>query len=92
MNFFATDRFGCRRTYMFFMAWLTCAIFISVFAPSLPVLALGEALSGISWGVFQTLTTAYACEIVPPTLRPFVIPPHSPQLIYNADVFQGHRL
>lgn len=72
MNFFATDRFGCRRTYCFFMVWLAGAIFISVFAPSLPVLALGEALSGISWGVFQTLTTAYACEIVPTVLRPFV--------------------
>jgi hypothetical protein len=35
-------------------------------------LATGEALSGISWGVFQTLTTAYASEIVPPVLRPFV--------------------
>ncbi|TVY63982.1 General alpha-glucoside permease [Fusarium oxysporum f. sp. cubense] len=71
-NFFATDKFGCRLTYCFFMAWLTCAIFISVFAPSLSVLAFGEAMSGISWGVFQTLTTAYACEIVPTVLRPFV--------------------
>ncbi|KLO86335.1 Uncharacterized protein LW93_11109 [Fusarium fujikuroi] len=52
-NFFATDRFGCRLTYCFFMVWLTCAIFISVFAPSLSVLAFGEAMSGISWGVFQ---------------------------------------
>ena len=29
-------------------------------------------MSGISWGVFQTLTTAYACEIAPTVLRPFV--------------------
>ncbi|KAL5611173.1 hypothetical protein FOBRF1_007290 [Fusarium oxysporum] len=72
INFFATDRFGCRLTYCFFMLWLAGAIFISVFAPSLPVLAFGEAMSGISWGVFQTLTTAYACEIVPTVLRPFV--------------------
>lgn len=55
VNFFATDRFGCRRTYIFFMVWLACAIFISVFAPSLSVLAFGEAMSGISWGVFQVL-------------------------------------
>lgn len=28
-------------------------IFIPVFAPSLPILAWGEAMCGISWGVFQ---------------------------------------
>lgn len=28
-------------------------IFIPVFAPSLPVLAFGEAMCGVSWGVFQ---------------------------------------
>ncbi|CVL02507.1 uncharacterized protein FMAN_00028 [Fusarium mangiferae] len=44
-NFFATDRFGCRLTYCFFMVWLTCAIFISVFALSLSVLAYREAIS-----------------------------------------------
>jgi MFS transporter, SP family, general alpha glucoside:H+ symporter len=50
---FAQDRFGSRPTYMFFMAWLCAAIFIAVFAPSLSVLAFGEAMCGISWGVFQ---------------------------------------
>jgi MFS transporter, SP family, general alpha glucoside:H+ symporter len=53
MTSFAQDRFGCRPTYMFFMGWLSIAIFITVFAPSLPVLAFGEAMCGISWGVFQ---------------------------------------
>jgi SP family general alpha glucoside:H+ symporter-like MFS transporter len=38
---------------MFFMAWMTVTIFIPVFAPSLPVLAFGEAMCGVSWGVFQ---------------------------------------
>lgn len=47
------DRFGSRKTMMFFMVWLICAIFIPFFAPSLPVLAVGEALCGIPWGVFQ---------------------------------------
>lgn len=50
---FAQDRFGCRPTYLFFMAWMNFMIFIAVFAPSLSVLAFGEAMSGISWGVFQ---------------------------------------
>jgi len=38
---------------MFFMVWLIGAISIPFFAPSLPVLAVGEALCGIPWGVFQ---------------------------------------
>ena len=56
INSFAMDRFGCRPTYLFFMAWMAVVIFIAVFAPSLPVLAFGEAMSGISWGVFQART------------------------------------
>jgi len=45
--------FGCRVTMMAFMAWLTVTIFITFFAPSLSVLAFGQAMCGIPWGVFQ---------------------------------------
>ncbi|KAG8845865.1 hypothetical protein FRB96_002233 [Tulasnella sp. 330] len=31
-----------------------------------------KAISGTAWGTFQTLSTAYACEVVPTCLRPFV--------------------
>ncbi|KAL2111627.1 hypothetical protein VUR80DRAFT_9700 [Thermomyces stellatus] len=72
INGYCQDRFGSRRTYMFFMAWMALAIFVPVFTPSLDVLAFGEALCGIPWGVFQTLSTTYACEIVPTVLRPYV--------------------
>ncbi|KAF7557232.1 hypothetical protein G7Z17_g847 [Cylindrodendrum hubeiense] len=72
INGFAQDRFGSRYTMMFFMAWMSVMIFIPVFAPSLPVLAWGEAMCGISWGVFQTLSTTYASEVVPTILRPYV--------------------
>jgi MFS transporter, SP family, general alpha glucoside:H+ symporter len=53
LNTWAQDRFGTRKTYMIFMAWLCAAIFIPVFAPNISVLAFGEAMCGISWGVFQ---------------------------------------
>ena len=53
INGFTQDRFGSRRTLMFFLTWMALMIFIPVFAPSLPVLAFGEAMCGISWGVFQ---------------------------------------
>ena len=72
VNSYTQDRFGNRPTMMVFMTWMACMIFIPVFAPSLPVLAFGEAMCGISWGVFQTLSTTYACEVVPTVLRPYV--------------------
>ena len=53
INSWAQDRFGSRLTYVFFMGWLIIATFIPVFAPNLSVLAFGEAMCGISWGVFQ---------------------------------------
>jgi hypothetical protein len=37
------------------MAWMAIVIFIPFFAPSLKVLAFGEAMCGIPWGVFQVL-------------------------------------
>lgn len=57
VNAYTQDRFGCRPTMMFFMVWMTVMIFIPVFAPSLPVLAWGEAMCGVSWGVFQVYST-----------------------------------
>jgi MFS family permease len=53
VNAYAQDRFGARKTMMFFMVWMAITIFIPVFAPSLSVLAWGESMCGISWGVFQ---------------------------------------
>lgn len=42
INGYCQDRFGCRRTMMFWMSWMFCAVFIVFFAPSLSVLAFGE--------------------------------------------------
>ncbi|OJJ42780.1 hypothetical protein ASPZODRAFT_155048 [Penicilliopsis zonata CBS 506.65] len=72
VNAWAQDRFGCRQTMMFFMCWMAVMIFIPVFCNSLSVLAFGEAMCGVSWGVFQTLSTSYASEVVPTVLRPYV--------------------
>ncbi|KIW53160.1 hypothetical protein PV05_08752 [Exophiala xenobiotica] len=72
INSYTQDRFGCRPTMMAFMIWMAVVLFIPVFAPSLSVLAFGESMCGIPWGVFQTLSTTYACEVVPTVLRPYV--------------------
>ncbi|ETS86940.1 hypothetical protein PFICI_00768 [Pestalotiopsis fici W106-1] len=72
INAYSQDRFGARSTIMVFMIWMAAGIFIPVFTPSLIVLAIGEFMCGVPWGVFQTLSTTYACELVPAMLRPFV--------------------
>lgn len=44
---------------MFFLTWMAVMIFIPVFAPSLSILAWGEAMCGVSWGVFQVSLGLY---------------------------------
>jgi SP family general alpha glucoside:H+ symporter-like MFS transporter len=63
LNAYAQDKFGCRPTMMFFMAWMAVMIFIPFFAPSLSVLAFGEAMCGVSWGVFQVQAAQFLCSI-----------------------------
>lgn len=41
---------------------MIAAIFVPFFSQNLPTLLVGEIFCGIPWGVFQTLTTAYASE------------------------------
>lgn len=47
------------------MSFMILTIFIPFFAPNIETLLAGAFMQGIPWGVFQTLTTAYASEIVP---------------------------
>jgi SP family general alpha glucoside:H+ symporter-like MFS transporter len=67
------DRFGHRKTILGALCMIACTIFIVFFAQNIQMLLVGEILCGIPWGVFQTLTTAYACAhspsvpISPPT-------------------------
>ncbi|GHJ89562.1 hypothetical protein NliqN6_5964 [Naganishia liquefaciens] len=72
INGYAQDRFGCRPTYITGMIWMTAVIFLPVFAHSIDMLIAGQVLCGTAWGMFQTLSTTYACEVVPTCLRPFV--------------------
>ncbi|VUC37244.1 unnamed protein product [Clonostachys rosea] len=72
INAWAQDKYGSRKTLMFFMVVMALAIFIPFFSNSLAVLAVGQFACGIPWGVFQTLSTTYASELVPTVLRPYV--------------------
>jgi len=72
INGWACDRYGYRKTIGVSLVLITLFLFIPFFSTSLGMLLAGEMLCGLPWGVFQTLTTAYAAEIAPQALRPFL--------------------
>ena len=76
LGLFATgilqERFGYRKTIIAALCLVTGFIFITFFSVSLPMLLVGEILCGIPWGVFQTITTAYASEVCPIQLRAYL--------------------
>lgn len=49
-----------------------CTIFILFFAQNVEMLLAGNIICGIPWGIFQTLTTAYAAEICPSAIRGYL--------------------
>ncbi|KAK6524678.1 hypothetical protein TWF281_011579 [Arthrobotrys megalospora] len=72
INGIVSERYGYRKTMIGSLSILTGFIFIPFFAPRIEILLLGGILLGIPWGVFQTLTTAYASEVCPTALRAYL--------------------
>lgn len=72
INGYISEQIGFRKTMMAALSLIVGIIFIPFFAPSLEVLLVGQILIGIPWGVFQTLTTAYAAEVTPTHLRAYL--------------------
>ncbi len=66
------DRFGYKKTIQGGLFAMIPFIAIVTFAPSLPVLLVGELLCGLPWGMFSTLAAAYASEVCPIALRGYL--------------------
>lgn len=73
MNGFLADRFGYRRTILAALVSLCFFILFPVFAVNVQMLLAGQVLCGIPWRIFQTLATTYAAEIMPVTLRAYIL-------------------
>lgn len=71
-NGYFTQRLGYRKVLLTSLAAMVAFIFITFFAPNLPVLLVGELLCGIPWGVFATMGPAYASEVCPMALRGYL--------------------
>lgn len=72
INGIVSERFGYRKTMLFACMGMIGSIFVPFFAPNIKVLIVGEVLMGIPWGIFQTLSTAYASEVCPVALRGYL--------------------
>jgi SP family general alpha glucoside:H+ symporter-like MFS transporter len=71
-NGYFCHKYGYRPVLLGSLGLICAFIFISFFAPSLPVLLVGQFLCGIPWGVFATMAPAYASEICPMALRGYL--------------------
>lgn len=67
-----TDRFGYRYTLIGALISLCFFIFLAFFAVKIEMLMASEVLCGLSWGIFQTLSTTYAAEVMPVALRAYL--------------------
>lgn len=72
LNGFLADRYGSRKTMIGALTVTAGLIFVPFFSKSQAQLLAGLILMGIPWGIFQTLTTSYAAEVVPTALRPYL--------------------
>ncbi|KAH8798619.1 general substrate transporter [Xylogone sp. PMI_703] len=71
-NGYVVYKFGYRKTLLLSLFLIVAFIFIPFFAPSLPVLLVGQILCGMPWGVFATMAPAYASEVCPMALRGYL--------------------
>ncbi|KAI1383797.1 sugar transporter [Hypoxylon trugodes] len=67
-----SDRYGYKMTTIGSLILIMSFVFVLFFAPNVQVLVVGEVLCGIPWGAFQSVTPAYASEVAPVVLRPYL--------------------
>ncbi|ORY59754.1 general substrate transporter [Pseudomassariella vexata] len=67
-----SDRYGHKLTTIASLVLMIGFIAVLFFAPRIEVLLAGEVLCGIPWGAFQSVSPAYASEVAPTVLRPYL--------------------
>ncbi|KAM0813518.1 putative Maltose permease MAL31 [Seiridium cardinale] len=72
INGHLVDLFGQKRVIIGALCALSCFVFFTFFAPTIQVLAAGEFLCGLPWGVFASSAPAYASEVLPLSLRVYL--------------------
>ncbi|KAK9453088.1 putative alpha-glucoside transport protein [Dipodascopsis uninucleata] len=72
INGYASKQFGHKKVLLVSLVLMIAFVFLTVFAPSVEVLFVGQLLCGFPWGVFATIGPAYASEVCPLALRGYL--------------------
>lgn len=72
LNGWVSDAIGYKRTMIGSQMFMIALLFIPFFAQNLETLLASNIVLGIPWGIFQTLTLAYASDVAPVVLRPYL--------------------
>lgn len=72
-NGYLTDRYGYHKTMIITLIWLSLFVFLAFFAVNIQMLLAAQVLCGIPWGIFQTLSTTYAAEVMPVHMRAYLL-------------------
>ncbi|BEJ10579.1 hypothetical protein CspHIS471_0100010 [Cutaneotrichosporon sp. HIS471] len=72
LNGYLVAKWGQKRVLVGALIVLSCFIFITFFAPNIIVLAIGQVLCGLPWGVFASSAPAYSSEVLPMSLRVYL--------------------
>ncbi|KAF4974838.1 hypothetical protein FZEAL_8299 [Fusarium zealandicum] len=72
LNGWVSDAIGYKKSMILSQMMMIAFIFIVFFAQNIQTILAGQILLGIPWGVFQTLTLAYASDVAPLALRPYL--------------------
>ncbi|KAL1962672.1 hypothetical protein VTN77DRAFT_9306 [Rasamsonia byssochlamydoides] len=72
LNGYLSSAFGYRWVMIGGLFFMNAFIFVVFFAPSLPVLLVGQILCGLAWGVFAIVGPTYASEVCPTNLRGYL--------------------
>ncbi|KAI5309786.1 hypothetical protein KEM55_002420 [Ascosphaera atra] len=64
--------FGYKKTFIFFNGFFAGAVFINFFATNVGMQVAGQAVTGITWGVFATLGPSYSMDMTPLALRQYL--------------------
>lgn len=72
INGVLNDRYGYQKTMVGTLIWISGCFFLAFFAVNIKMLLAAQVLCGLPWGVFQTLSTTYAAEVMPVALRAYL--------------------
>ncbi|RMZ80418.1 hypothetical protein DV737_g3041, partial [Chaetothyriales sp. CBS 132003] len=67
-----TDHLGYHKTMIITLIWMCLFVFLAFFAVNIHMLLASQVLCGLPWGIFQTLSTTYAAEVMPVVLRSYL--------------------